>query len=182
MYCLILNGNPAPSDFDDYLAGFAAELQRRGQQVRRIDLRGLHLRTCVGCWSCWWKTPGLCALKDDMQSLYPEMVKADLVVWASPLLMGTVSALLKTAQDRFVPIAHPYIEIVNGECHHRHRYEHNADIGLIVQPTRDDTEEDLAITRQLYERFSLNTRTRMRVCAVTTTTPCEEAAHAALAA
>jgi multimeric flavodoxin WrbA len=181
MHCLILNGNPKPSGFDDYLARFARALQQRGHEAERIDLRELNLRYCVGCWTCWWKTPGLCALKDDMADIYPKMVRADLVLWASPLIVGTISALLKRVQDRFVPIAHPYIELVNGECHHRHRYPHNADLGVIVEPTVEDNEADLAITLELFERFSRNTRTRFRLFA-TTTTPVEEAARDALAA
>jgi multimeric flavodoxin WrbA len=181
MQCLIINGNPTPSSLDAYLSDFAGALERRGHPCRRIDLRDLKLRTCVGCWTCWWKTPGLCALRDDMPSLYPEMVRADLVLWSSPLILGAVSALLKTAQDRFIPLAHPYIELVDGECHHRHRYAHNADLGVIVAPTADDTDEDLAITRRFYQRFSKNTRTRLRLFA-TTATPVEEAVDATLAA
>jgi multimeric flavodoxin WrbA len=181
MHCLILNGNPQPSGFDDYLARFTQALQRHGHAVERIDLRDLNLRYCVGCWTCWWKTPGLCAHKDDMADIYPKMVRADLVLWASPLILGTVSALLKKVQDRFVPIAHPYVELVDGECHHRHRYEHNADIGVILEPTVEDTDADLAITLELFERFSRNTRTRFRLFA-TTTMPIEEAAREALAA
>ena len=116
-----------------------------------------------------------------MADIYPKMVRADLVLWASPLVVGTVSALLKKVQDRFVPILHPYIELVDGECHHRHRYQHNADVGVIVEPTAEDTDADLAITLELFQRFSRNTRTRFRLFA-TTTTPIEEAAREALAA
>ena len=181
MFCLLLNGNPKPSAFDDYLVRFTAALGARGQEVERIDLRDAKLRYCAGCWSCWWKTPGLCAIKDDMVLLYPKMVRADLIVWASPLVLGTVSALTKQAQDRFVPLAHPYIELVNGECHHRHRYAHNADLGLIVEPTADDSEADLAIVREFFARFSRNTRTRLRLFA-TPATPVEEATREALAA
>ncbi len=182
MHCLILNGNPEPSGFDDYLAGFMRSLTQQGHQAECVYLRDLSLRYCVGCWTCWWKTPGLCAMKDDMAGLYPKMVGADLIVWASPLVLGTVSALTKKAQDRFVPLAHPYIELVGGECHHRHRYAHNADVGVIVGPTSADDERDLTIVRRFFERFSRNTRTRLRLFAVTTTTASEEAAHEALAA
>lgn len=181
MNCLILNGNPEPSGFDDYLTCFQAEMIGRGATVERIDLRDLDFRFCTGCWSCWWATPGLCAHKDDMAGLYPKMVEADLVVWASPLILGTVSALLKKAQDRFIPLAHPYIKVVEGECHHRHRYQKNADIGLIVGPTADDDEEDLRIAREFFRRFSLNSRTAFRLFA-TTATPVKEAADEATAA
>jgi len=181
MNILVLNGNPRPSSFDDYLKQLTRELEQRGHLAEQVDLRDLDLRNCLGCWTCWWKTPGLCALKDDMALIYPRMVQADLVLWASPLVLGTVSALLKKVQDRFIPIAHPYIELVNGECHHRHRYRHNADLGVIVEPTSEDTDTDLAITREFFERFSRNTRTRFRLFA-TTTTPVKEAARDALAA
>jgi multimeric flavodoxin WrbA len=181
MQCLILNGNPNPSPFDDYLTRFAAALGERGHHAERIDLRDANLHYCVGCWTCWWKTPGRCAIKDDMVALYPKMVQAELIVWASPLVLGTVSALTKQVQDRFVPLAHPYIELVDGECHHRHRYAHNADLGLIVEPTADDREADLAIVREFFARFSRNTRTRLRLFA-TPATPIEEATHEALAA
>jgi multimeric flavodoxin WrbA len=181
MRCLILNGNPEPSSFDDYLARFTQALEQQGHVAERIDLRNLNLRYCAGCWTCWWKTPGLCALKDDMAGIYPKMVQADLILWASPLVVGTVSALLKKVQDRFVPLAHPYIELVDGECHHRHRYPHNADLGVIVEVTAEDTDVDLAITRELFARFSRNTRTRFRLFAATTTSALE-AAREALAA
>jgi multimeric flavodoxin WrbA len=181
MYCLVLNGNPEPSAFDDYLESFTTALQRQGHQSRRIDLRCLDVKYCNGCWSCWWATPGLCARNDDMVSLYPELVKADLVVWASPLILGAITSLLKKVQERFIPLAHPYVLIADGECHHHHRYAHNADIGLIVGPTADDTEEDLTIARALFQRFSLNTRTRLKVFA-TPATPIEEVIHDALAA
>jgi multimeric flavodoxin WrbA len=120
-------------------------------------------------------------MKDDMMAIYPKMAAADLVVWASPLVLGTVSALTKQVQDRFIPLAHPYIELVDGECHHRHRYAHNADIGVIVAPTPEDSDEDVAIVRGFYQRFSRNTRTCLRLFA-TPKTPVTEAAHEALAA
>lgn len=181
MHCLILNGSPAPTSLDTYLRRLGGSLEQRGHSTRHIDLRDLELRTCIGCWSCWWKTPGLCALEDDMSGLYPEMVRADVVVWSSPLIMGSVSALLKTVQDRFIPLVHPYIELVDGECHHRHRYAHNADLAVIVAPTDEDTDEDLAINRWFWERFSRNSRTRLRLFG-TTATPIEEAVDATLAA
>src|SRR5512138_285445 len=165
MKILILNGNPAPSPFDDYLADFTQAMAAQGHEAERVDLRVLHFRYCIGCWTCWWKTPGLCALKDDMATLYPKMAVADLIVWASPLVLGTVSALLKRVQDRIIPLVHPYIDLVDGECHHRQRYAHNADVGLIIAPTADDNAEDVATVRAFFQRFSRNTRTRFRLFA-----------------
>jgi len=104
-----------------------------------------------------------------MLQLYPEMVATDLIIWASPLILGNVSALTKTAQDRFIPLVHPYIELVDGECHHRKRYGHTADVGLFVGPTIDDTVQDLALVRELFERFARNARSSFSLFTVTKT-------------
>lgn len=173
MRVLILNGNPTPSRFDIYLQALASGLQDKENEIELVTLREKRINYCTGCWACWWRTPGYCAHQDDMRALYPSMVSADIVLWASPLVMGGISALLKKTQDRFIPLMHPYIEIVSGECHHRFRYEHNADIALLIEPATGDTEEDIAITSQFFERFSHNTRTKIRF-ACTTAKPIEE--------
>lgn len=182
MYTLIMNGNPdhGGSAFETWLDNFVQGMEYQGHEASRIDLRDLNIKFCSGCWSCWWATPGRCVVKDDMVQIYPEMVRADLIIWASPLVLGNVSALTKTAQDRFIPLAHPYIELVDGECHHRKRYEHNAKVGLLIAPTAEDTSEDIRLVRQLYERFSKNTRSSLSLFA-TTQTPVEEAINEALA-
>lgn len=182
MYALVLNGNPRPErgGIDAYAEGFTRSLRDKGHEAERIDLRDLDIKYCTGCWSCWWATPGLCAFKDDMTGLYPKMVRADLIVWASPMVMGNVSALAKKATDRIIPLIHPYIELHKGECHHKQRYARSADIGLILEPGRSDGQEDLDIVRRQYERLSLNTQSSLRFFA-TTDRPVEEAANEALA-
>jgi multimeric flavodoxin WrbA len=57
MKILVMNGNLVPSGFDDYLARFTGSAIERGHEGERIDLRDLKLRYCMGCWSCWLKTP-----------------------------------------------------------------------------------------------------------------------------
>ncbi|CUX70510.1 hypothetical protein BN3590_03988 [Clostridium sp. C105KSO15] len=32
------------------------------------------IKDCIGCWSCWWKTPGKCALNDDAYKLYKDYI------------------------------------------------------------------------------------------------------------
>ncbi len=167
MEIIILNGNPDSSGFDDKLDALASEFSCRGHNVKVISLRDKNINFCNGCFGCWLKTPGLCVHKDDMENILKQMVKSNLVIWASPLIMGGISALLKKTQDRFIPIAHPYIEIYKGECHHIHRYADNSDVALYIEPGKDDTDEDFEITRRFFERFSLNTRTVFRFAAKT---------------
>jgi hypothetical protein len=183
MRILLLNGNSDPSrvGWESYLDSFEMEARRAGAVLHRRNLRDMDVGFCTGCWSCWYSTPGLCAIKDDMTVLYPELLEADLTVWASPLVMGNVSALTKKTQDRFIPLLHPYFELDHGECHHRRRYAKDIDMGLIVEAGPDDTEEDLAIVRHQHERLARNGRGRLRLFA-TTTGSIEEAAHEAIGA
>ncbi len=181
MKCLILNGNPAPSGFDAWIEGFAADMEGGGAAASIRILRDEKIGYCTGCWSCWLKTPGRCAIKDGMEGILREAVRADLVVYASPLILGATSALVKKVQDRMIPLVHPYIEIVGGECHHRRRYPRTPDLGLIVEPGRDDGQRDLDIVRTMHERLAMNMRSRFRLFA-TTASAGKEAAHEAISA
>lgn len=183
MEFLIMNGNPDPSKkaWESYLDAFAGALREKGAEAQIRILRDMDIRYCTGCWTCWWTTPGLCSHKDDMAALYPEMVRADVIVWASPLVMGNVSALVKKTQDRFIPLLHPYIVLAHGECHHRRRYPKNIDMGLIIQTGEGDTEEDVSIVTHQHERLSLNGRGVLRFHATTARRP-EEVAHEAVGA
>jgi hypothetical protein len=177
MHLLIMNGNPSPANraWEEWLRTFSATLAAGDGTVIVKRLANLDIKPCTGCWSCWWATPGLCSRKDDMTAVYPEILAADILVWASPLVLGNVSALTKIAQDRFIPLLHPYIEMVEGESHHRRRYRKNIDMGVILGPQPDDTEEDIRIVGRLHERLARNGRGELKFV-LTTSMPPEQAA------
>jgi hypothetical protein len=183
MKVLILDGSPVPerTGFTDYLDEFVAGLEARGEGSKRLLLRDLDIRFCTGCWNCWWTSPGLCSFRDGMDGIYPEVMAADLVVWAAPLVLGAVPALVKKVQDRLIPLLHPYFTFVNGEVHHRKRYATYPDLGFLLEPERMDGPEDLAVARRLAERFTINMRGGFRFFA-TTRDPIEEVLNAATAA
>jgi multimeric flavodoxin WrbA len=131
-----------------------------GHWVNLLKAEKLKINYCQGCWSCWWKTPGECPQKDDMQEYYKSFLESDLVIHFSPISMGFISSKLKTINDRTVPLVHPYIKIVNKECHHEGRYEHYPFLALIVDPMDSDA-EDLAITRDLYTRMAINLKSEL---------------------
>jgi hypothetical protein len=183
MKILILNGDARPGEtpLAVYLAKFKAALEAGGASVKRLDLSELDIKFCTGCFTCWWATPGLCAFRDGMETIYPAVLESDLLIWASPLVLGTVPTLVKKTQDRLIPLLHPYFELVQGEVHHRKRYDRYPDLGLIVEPRAEDDPEDLAGVRFLFERFGVNLHSSFKVFASTEDVP-EEAAREALTA
>ena len=67
-----------------------------GAAVEVINLHKMNIKNCIGCFTCWTKTPGKCIHKDDMtDEIYPKYLDADLLVLATPLYHFTVNAEMK---------------------------------------------------------------------------------------
>lgn len=157
MKVTIFNGNPNGSraEFDGYLSSLAVELRKRNHEVEVIALRDLNLRRCTGCFNCWVKTPGLCVQKDDGGLLCRRMLESDLLVHASPLVMGFVSPLIRRASERMMPLILPYFQVVDGELRHRLRYDHYPKYGLLMEEEPDTDEQDIALMTEFYTQIAL---------------------------
>jgi putative sterol carrier protein len=93
------------------LKSFVKGMQKAGAEVEVINLRQKKINYCIGCYSCWTKTPGICVHKDDMtQELFPKWLKSDVVVYASPLYHFLVNAQMKTFIERTLPVLMPYLQ------------------------------------------------------------------------
>jgi multimeric flavodoxin WrbA len=179
MKIVILNGNPGPknSDTDRYVRSLAGELVSGRHDLDVFNLRDMDIRYCTGCWSCWCKTPGTCVHRDDMPAVYKSVVRSDLLLFASPVIAGFMSALLKRANERLIPLIHPYIVLDEGECHHRGRYDRYPDWGLVLHKGNDADDEDIEIISNIYARDALNLKARLRLVLLTTH-PVKEARRA----
>ncbi len=165
MRCLILNGNPDKSNraFDQKLENLVEILNKENHKSGIILLREKNIIHCTGCWSCWVKTPGECIFEDDSKEIREKYIQSDLVVFASPLILGFVSSGMKLLMDKCIPLLHPYIEIVEKEAHHRKRYPKYPLIGLVYEDPENDP-EDVEITRDIFQRFALNFRSELAFC------------------
>jgi hypothetical protein len=163
MEIVILNGDmePGNSAFTRVLHKLASDLGKH-HNIQLFDLAGMNLKPCTGCWSCWVKTPGLCPTKDDAELIFGAVINAGLLIFASPLMAGFTSSLLKRITDRLIVLIHPYLQIINGEHHHRKRYERYPDFGLVVSPEPDTDAEDLLIVKSIYDRLAINFHSRQR--------------------
>jgi len=108
MCILLLTAIPVDCEsFEKRIEILEKYIASRGNTLIRYNLQSLDLHYCTGCFNCWWKTPGRCVIHDDMEILYPEILKADLLLFTSPLVMGLPSYLIKKCQDRLIPLLHP---------------------------------------------------------------------------
>lgn len=180
MKITILNGNPDVVNikFDDYLKIFTELLRLNNHRIADLKLREMDIRYCIGCFGCWVKMPGECSnAADDTRDIRREYINSDFVLFASPIIMGFTSALLKKAHDRLIPLLTPYIRFFDGESHHVARYDRYPKIGLLLQPEADTDEEDLAIISDIYRRDAINFKTTFTFTKLTTE-PVEEAVNA----
>lgn len=97
-----------------------------------LDLTKISVKDCIGCWSCWLKTPGRCVHKD-LDEFYKSYLAADKVVIFSKVSCGFVSGNLKTLFDRMIPLFLPYITYKTGESMHLPRYEKYPEIEVYYQ-------------------------------------------------
>jgi len=179
MKVLILNGNPAPGkgSMDRYIDSLREHLQAAGHDARSITLRDKKIGYCVGCFNCWLKTPGICTIKDDAIDITRQYIASDHVILASPLLMGFMSALLKSAMDRNICLVHPHLEAVDGEVHHKKRYDKYPLLSFLLEKEAATDEEDIAIATEIFRREAINVWTRLGFVHFTET-PVEEVVHA----
>jgi multimeric flavodoxin WrbA len=114
-----INGSPKGKQSATYIMieEFLKGAQSQGAQTSHILLSDMKIHHCLGCFSCWTKTPGVCVFKDDMQKI--DLADSDLIIYATPLFVDNVSGLLKNFLDRMVFSAVPSMENdVNKEAVH----------------------------------------------------------------
>ncbi len=180
MQITILNGDPNPGENDlARFTSFIPEATGANNEIRYFPLADMQIKHCTGCWTCWWKTPGLCIWKDDADAIFEAVINSDLVVFASPVTAGFTSSLLKRIQDRLIVLIHPYIELVQGECHHRKRYDSYPDFALLLNttPEEETDAEDIEIITDIYKRLAINFHCKLRHVWITDTQKQKEIPH-----
>ena len=96
---LVLSSSPRKGGNSDTLCDqFIKGAQESGNDVEKIYLRNKRINYCTGCGTCNLQKP--CPQKDDAAEVIDKMVKADVIVLATPVYFYTMSAQMKTLIDR----------------------------------------------------------------------------------
>jgi multimeric flavodoxin WrbA len=111
MHILAFNSSPRDnqtSKTELVLQKFLEGARRAGAETETLYLRNYQIKHCLGCFSCWTKTPGRCVQKDDMaEELFERYIQADLAVLATPLYHYNMNARMKMFIERTLPMVKP---------------------------------------------------------------------------
>ncbi|MHC4575264.1 MAG: flavodoxin family protein [Planctomycetota bacterium] len=103
---------------------FLAGATRAGASTKNIQLVRKEMKPCDRCGACFYKADGRCALDDDMSGLIRQLIASDFVVFATPVYIDNVTALMKLFIDRLIPLVEPHYEKdLYGEYRRRKRYK-----------------------------------------------------------
>ena len=108
---------------------FLEGMEAAGAETELVHIRKLHIEPCMGCYTCWVRTPGVCAHNDDMAAVLEEYGKADMVIFGTPLYHFSMTGLMKNFVDRTLPrlepwlVPHSGIEGVTGHPERVHKPE-----------------------------------------------------------
>lgn len=108
MKILVLTGSPRKNGNSNTLAdNFIKGAQEQGHEIVRFDAAEKNVHPCIACNSCGMDGP--CVFDDDFNFVREHIIKADLVVFATPMYYFGISSQLKAVIDRFYAI--------NGQIH-----------------------------------------------------------------
>ncbi len=112
---------------------FAEGAKEAGAEVEVVLLAEKRIKNCVACMSCWTKTPGKCARRDDMAPLVEKFTESDIVVMAGPVYMHNVTGIMKTFLERMMPVIDPrMVKMENGRTGHFKKHERYPAFGVIA--------------------------------------------------
>lgn len=118
MNVLVLNGSPKGERSNTMRLTRAFLDGARWGDAQIIDVAKADVKPCLGCFACWNKTPGKCAINDEMSGILAKMLAADVIIWSFPLYNFNVPGGLKNLIDRRLPLFLPFMaEGVRGGGH-----------------------------------------------------------------
>jgi multimeric flavodoxin WrbA len=151
-----LNGAERDDDVANHVSQLIiSKLNSYEVNVKVLELRKEVIASCLGCFSCWFKTPGICVINDIGRDITRMLVHSDVVIFISPIVFGGYSAELKKALDRIIPYLNPDVMKVHGEVHHKLRYANRFKL-IGVGISEDDNDENAKIFINLIKRNSIN--------------------------
>lgn len=114
-----------------------------------------NIKNCIGCFSCWTKTPGKCVLKDGYEDMGKLLSQAEEFIIISESSFGTYSPFVKNIWDRSLPYLLPFFTKINGETHHKVRYHNHFQLSVYFYG-EEITQQEKENAQQLVKANGMN--------------------------
>jgi multimeric flavodoxin WrbA len=158
MKITVFNGSPRGERGNTHVMvkAFLEGAEKVGAEVGNFFLVKYKINHCLGCFSCWEKTPGKCVIKDDMEMLIEKFISSNVVVIATPVYVDNITGITKNFMDRLIPIADPHFEPDdNGETRHVKRFENYPKI-VVISNCGFPEQTHFQVIRLLFKRVARN--------------------------
>ena len=132
MNILAINGSPKGERSNTwrltsaFLDGITVQEESAYEQtpaIETLNVSKLDIKPCLGCFSCWSKTPGTCCIHDDMRAVIEKILWADIIIWSFPLYYFGLPGPLKNLIDRQLPMSLPFMSAGTESGGHPSRYD-----------------------------------------------------------
>lgn len=105
-----ISGSPVKDGNTEALLKEAIQIATADPEIHPVSFFLSHLQI-TGCQHCNWciknqTTEKFCAISDGMDEIYPALLRADLVLVATPVHIGRISGLLANMFDRLRPFVY----------------------------------------------------------------------------
>lgn len=158
MKITVFNGSPRHRESNTHfmLKEFLKGVKDAGAKFENIFLVKKEIRPCLGCFDCWFKTPGKCIIKDDMDELLSKFLSSDIVVFATPIYIDNLTGIMKNFMDRLIPVIDNRFERDEiGECRHKKRFEKYPKI-VVISNCGYPEQSHFQVLRLLFKRVARN--------------------------
>lgn len=113
------------------------------------------MKSCIGCFGCWVKTPGRCVIKDGYENIGRDLAQSEKVLIISRCVYGSYSPFVKNVLDRSISYALPFFVNKNHEMHHQMRYNNSPQLEVVFY-NKDMTEAEVLTAQALVEANRIN--------------------------
>jgi hypothetical protein len=120
---LAFNASPRRSEgtTDILVDRFIEGAGEAGAETEKHHVVDLDVNGCLGCFSCWWKTPGRCVQRDDMDWILPAINESDILVLGTPVYGRNVTHHLQRLVERTFLNSLPEMHVEDGATRHPRR-------------------------------------------------------------
>lgn len=113
------------------------------------------IKNCIGCFTCWVKTPMKCVLQDNYAHMAEKLKTCSELTIVSSCTYGGPSHFVKTVLDRSIPYLHPDFVIQNGRMHHKQRFPQHISLQMLFYG-ENLTEEEKTTAEEWTQAMAIN--------------------------